>query len=60
MRVRTIKYSTALTIHVMNVVNKPQDIEWLNARSTFAKYAKNQLQDTIGEVVIRRALTNKD
>ena len=60
MRAKTIKYSTALTIHVVNVVNKPQDTEWLSAKNTFAKCVKNQLQDTIGRVVVRKALTNKD
>ena len=57
---RTIKYSTVLTIHVVNAVNKPQDTEWSSAKNTFAKCVKNQLQDTIGRVVVRRALTNKD
>ena len=57
---RTTGYSTALTIYVVNVVNKPQDMEWSNAKNTSAKCAKNQLQDTIGGVAVRRALTNKD
>ena len=60
MKGKTIRYSTALTIHAVNVVNKPQDMEWSNARTTFAKGAKNQLQDTIGGVAMRRALINKD
>ena len=59
---RTINYSTALTIHAVNVVNKPQnmDMEWLSAKNTFAKCVKNQLQDTIGGAAVRKALTNKD
>ena len=60
MRARTTRYLIALTIHAVNVVNKPQDMEWLNAKNTSAKCAKNQLQDTISGVVARRALTNKD
>ena len=57
---KTIKYSTALTIHAVNMVNKPQDMEWSSAKNTFAKCVKNQLQDTVGRVAVRRALTNKD
>ena len=57
---KTIKYSTALTIHAVNAVNKPQDMEWLSAKNTFAKCVKNQLQDTIGGAAVRKALTNKD
>ena len=60
MREKTIKYSTALTIHAVNAVNKPQDMEWSSAKSTFAKCVKNQLQDTIGGAAVRKALTNKD
>ena len=60
MKGKTIRYLTALTIHAVNVVNKPQDMEWLNTRTTFAKGAKNQLQDTIGGVAVRKAPTNKD
>ena len=60
MRVRTIKYSTTLTIYVVNVVNKPQDMEWSSAKNTSAKCAKNQLQDTIGGATVRKALINKD
>ena len=57
---RTIKYSTAFTIHIVNVVNKPQDMEWSNAKNTSAKCAKNQPQDIIGGAAARKALTNKD
>ena len=57
---RTIKYLTALTIHAVNAVNKPQNMEWLNAKNTSAKDVKNQLQDTIGGAAVRKALTNKD
>ena len=60
MRERTTRYSTALTIHAVNVANKPQDMEWSNAKNTFAKCVKNQLQDTIGGAAVRKALTNKD
>ena len=60
MRVRTIKYLTALTIHVANVVNKPQDMEWSSVKNISAKCAKNQLQDTISGVVMRRALISKN
>ena len=60
MRARTTKYLTALTIHVENAVNKPQDMEWLSVKNTFAKCVKNQLQDTIGGAAGRKALTNKD
>ena len=60
MREKTIKYSTALTIHAVNAVNKPQDMEWSSAKNTFAKCVKNQLQDTIGGAAVRKALTNKD
>ena len=51
---------TALTIHVVNAVNKPQDMEWSSAKNTFAKCVKNQLQDTIGGAAVRKALTNKN
>ena len=44
----------------MNVANKPQDMEWSSAKSTFAKCVKNQLQDTIGGAAVRKAPTNKD
>ena len=44
----------------MNVVNKPQDMEWSSAKNTSAKDIKNQLQDTIGGAAARKALTNKD
>ena len=44
----------------MNVVNKPQDMEWSSAKTTSAKGVKNQPQDTIGGAVARKALTNKD
>ena len=57
---RTTKYLTALTIHVVNAVNKPQDMEWLSAKNTSAKGVKNLLQDTIGGAAVRKALTNKD
>ena len=57
---KTIKYSTALTIYAVNTVNKPQDMEWSSAKNTFAKCVKNQLQDTIGGAVVRKAPTNKD
>ena len=60
MRARTTRYSTALTIHAVNVVNKPQDMEWSSAKNTSAKGVKNQPQDTIGGAVARKALTNKD
>ena len=60
MRVRTTRYSIALTIHAVNVVNKPQDIEWSSAKNTSAKDVKNQLQDTIGGAAAKKALTNKD
>ena len=51
---------TALTIHVVNVANKPQDMEWSSATNISAKYVKNQPQDTIGGAVVRKDLTNKD
>ena len=35
-------------------------MEWSSAKNTFAKCVKNQLQDTIGGAVVRKALTNKD
>ena len=57
---RTIKYLTALTIHAVNVVNKPQDMEWSSAKNTSVKGVKNQLQDIIGGAAARKALTNKD
>ena len=57
---KTTKYSTALTIHAVNAVNKPRDMEWSSAKNTFAKCVKNQLQDTIGGAAVRKALTNKD
>ena len=57
---RTTRYSIALTIHVANVVNKPQNMEWSSAKITSAKSVKNQPQDTIGGAVARKALTNKD
>ena len=60
MRARTTRYSIALTIYAENAVNKPQDTEWSNAKNTFAKCVKNQLQNTIGGAVARKALTNKD
>ena len=60
MRARTIKYLTAFTIHAVNIVNKPQDMEWSSAKNTSAKGVKNQLQDTIGGAAVRKALTNKD
>ena len=44
----------------MNVVNKPQDMEWSSAKTTSAKDVKNQLQDTIGGAAVRKAPTNKD
>ena len=57
---RTTKYLTALTIHAVNAVNKPQDMEWSSAKNTSVKGVKNQLQDTIGGAAARKALTNKD
>ena len=60
MRARTTKYLTALTIHAVNAVNKPQDMEWSSAKNTSVKGVKNQLQDTIGGAAARKALTNKD
>ena len=60
MKGKTIRYSTALTIHAVNVVNKPQDMEWSSAKTTSAKGVKNQLQDTIGGAAVRKAPTNKD
>ena len=60
MRARTTRYSIAPTIHAVNVVNKPQDMEWSSAKNTFAKCVKNQLQDTIGGAAVRKAPTNKD
>ena len=57
---RTIRYSTALTIHAVNAVNKPRDMEWSSVKNTFAKCVKNQLQDTIGGAAARKALTIKD
>ena len=57
---KTIKYLTALIIHAVNAVNKPQDIEWSSVKNTSAKGVKNQLQDTIGGAAARKALTNKD
>ena len=60
MKGKTIRYSTALTIYVVNAVNKPQDMEWSSAKNTSVKGVKNQLQDTIGGAVARKALTNKD
>ena len=60
MKGKTIRYSTALTIHVVNMVNKPQDMEWLSAKNTSAKGVKNQLQNTISGAAVRKALTNKD
>ena len=60
MREKTIRYLTALTIYVENMVNKPQNMEWSSVKSTSTKCVKNQLQDIIGEVAVRRALTNKD
>ena len=60
MRARTTRYLIALTIHVVNAVNKPRDTEWLNAKNTSAKGVKNQLQDTIGGAAVRKALMNKD
>ena len=57
---RTIKYLTALTIYAVNMVNKPQDMEWSSAKITSAKDVKNRPQDTIGGVAVRKALTNKD
>ena len=57
---RTTRYSTALTIHVVNAVNKPQDMEWSSAKITSAKDVKNQPQDTTGGVAVRKAPTNKD
>ena len=57
---KTIKYLTALTIHVANMVNKPQDMEWLSAKNTSTKCVKNQLQDTIGGAAVREAPTSKD
>ena len=60
MRARTTKYLTALTIHVENAVNKPQDMEWSSVKNTSVKGVKNRLQDTIGGAAARKALTNKD
>ena len=60
MRARTTRYSIAPTIRVVNVVNKPQDMEWSSTKTTSAKGVKNQPQDTIGGAVARKALTNKD
>ena len=60
MRARTTRYSIALTIHAVNVVNKPQDMEWSSAKITSAKDVKNQPQDTTGGVAVRKAPTNKD
>ena len=60
MRARTTRYLIAPTIRAVNVVNKPQDMEWSSAKTTSARGVKNQPQDTIGEAVARKALTNKD
>ena len=60
MRARTIKYLTALTTHVVNVVNKSQDTEWSSVKNTSIKCVKNQLQDTISGAAMRKALINKD
>ena len=60
MRARTTRYSIAPTIHAVNVVNKPQDMEWSSVKNTSVKGVKNQLQDTIDGAVARKALTNKD
>ena len=60
MRAKTTRYSIAPTIHAVNAVNKPQDMEWSSAKNTSVKGVKNQLQDTIGGVAARKALTNKD
>ena len=60
MRARTTRYLITLTIHAVNVVNKPQDMEWSSAKNTSAKGVKNQLQDTIGGAAVRKAPTNKD
>ena len=57
---KTTLYSTAPIIYIVAVVNKPQDMEQLNVKSTSIKYTKNWPQDTIGGVIVRRALTNKD
>ncbi|PAV16026.1 RNA polymerase II associated 3 [Pyrrhoderma noxium] len=56
------KHRVAIMNHIwsLNVVNKLQDMEWSNMKNTSAKCAKNRLQDTIGGVAVRRALTNKD
>ena len=60
MRARTTRYSIALTIHAVNAVNKPQDMEWSSAKNTSVKGVKNQLQDIISGAATRKALTNKD
>ena len=57
---KTILYSTALIIHIAAVVKKPQDMEWLNVKNTSAKYAKNWPQDTIGGVMVKKALISED
>ena len=44
----------------MNAVNKPQDMEWSSVKNTSVKGVKNQLQDTIGGAVARKAPTNKN
>ena len=36
------------------------DIEWSNMKDTFAKYAKNQLQNITGGVVVKKTLTSED
>ena len=60
MKDKTILYLTAPIIHVAAVVNKPQGMEWSNVKNTFTKYAKNWPQDTIGGVVMRKALINEN
>ena len=59
MRAKAILYLTILIIHIAAIINKPQNIKQLSVKNTSTKYAKNQLQDIIGRVVIRKALISK-
>ena len=60
MKDKTMLYLTALIIYVTAVVNKPQDIEQSNMKSTSTKYTKNWPQDIISGVAIRKALISKN
>ena len=60
MKDKTTLYLTAPIIYIVAVINKLQDIEQLNIKSTSTKYTKNWPQDIISGVAIRKALISEN